>query len=388
VPVNLWQNPWLLQHTTLGSSPKLIQVTGSVQVAIPFDIDMVAYAWTMLKIIFGSKARLRQNSPPLPARLEYEQVPEEQVTAAQREYLRPIDEQLAALNYMPICTFRAKNYANSPTRKHLLRRYGNPSDPASCGLVIVEVKTHVQGIEGCKNSSTAEFTTRFSDGKRLTTRNMPRKSLFDQPPERMVQECPNVTNLAELKRRHDARAQKLGVPVPPRQEISAIFAELVEEHQRNTAYQLERGNYRLAPDGASYLLTDKVFNRGIRNHFLPFGRRVSLTQALFTALIGAVFPLFGILKLAPWIVSSAYEQAAGIMPMSWIAIAVCYLLAGVIMGATCDATKFTWIMLVTYVPAHLIAGWTFGWFPYSTLAFNGSYFVAQALRRRKLVLQT
>jgi hypothetical protein len=357
-------------------------------VAIPFDFDTVAYAGAMLKVIFGSKTRLRQNSQPVPMHFEYEEVPDHQVTAAQRHYLRPIDEQLAALNYLPVCTFRSRNYGNTATRRHLLRRYPNPADAASCALTIVEVKTAVSGVQGCKNSSTAEFTTRFSNGKRLTTRNMPLKSLFDHPPYRIVQECPNVTNLAELKRKHDARARTLGVPVSPRQDVAAIFAELQEEHQRNAQYQLERGNYRRAPDGASYVLTDRVFNRGIRNYFLPFGRRISLTQALFTALVGAVLPLFGILKLAPWIANSPYQQTLGNFPVSWVAIAACYFLAGVIVGAACDGSKFTWIMLVTYVPAHLIAGWTFGWFPYSTLAFNGSYFVAQALRRRKLVLQT
>jgi hypothetical protein len=351
--------------------------------AIPFDIDMLAFGWSTLKVIFGSKARLRQNSRPIPMRFEHEQIPDERLTPAQKEYLRPIDAQLAAINYVPLFAFRVKNYGNN-----LLRRYTNPTDTASCALTIVEVKVNVNGVQGVKNSSSVEFTTRLPEGRRFTTRNMAQKSLLDQPPYRIVQECPSVTNLAELKRKHDAVARTLGVPIPPPQDAQGVFEELQAEHQRYSNYQVERGIYRVAPDGASYVLSDKVFDRGIRNHFLPFGRRISLAHALFSGLIGAVLPLFGILKVAPWIAASPYEQSLGILPLSWMAIAACYFAAGVIMGCISDVTKFSWVMLVTYVPAHLVAGWTFGWFPYSTLAFNASYFVAQAMRRRALVLQT
>ena len=356
--------------------------------AIPFDLDLPVYIWTTVKVVFGSKERLRRNSPPLPKDMEYEEIPDAQLTAAQKEYLHPIDSELAGLNYIPVLTFRAKNYANTSNRRHLLRRYGNSADPASCGLAVVEVKTTVGAVEGCKTSSTAEFTTRFSDGTRLTTRNLPLKSLFEKPPYRVVQDYPNVTGLAELKGKHDSRARKMGTPVPPPQAVSAVFAELSEEHRRNAEYQVQRGNYQLAPDGSSYVLTDKIFHRGILNHFLPFGRRISLVQVLFTALIGTVLPLFGILKLAPWLASNPNVHLLGNLPVPYIGIAFCYLLSGLIMGLTCDAQKFTWIMLVTYIPAHIVAGWSFGWFPYSTLAFNVCFFTGQAMRRRRLILQT
>ena len=58
------------------------------------------------------------------------------------------------------------------------------------------------------------------------------------------------------------------------------------------------------------------------------------------------------------------------------------------MGLVCDVQKSAWIMIVTYLPAHLVAGWSFGLYPYSTIAFIASYYAAQAMRRRSLVLQT
>jgi len=352
-------------------------------VPIPFDIDIFAFAWVTLKVIFGSKARLRRNSRPIPMRFDVGVISEEQLTPAQREYLKPIDAQLLALNYRPLCTFRVTNHGTN-----LLRRYANPADTASCSLTVVEVKVDVNGVKGVKNSCSVEFGTRFSEGKRLSTRNTPQRSLFDQPPYRIVQECPNTTNLAELKRRHDARVPKIGVPLAPPADAPSVLHEFQAEHERYSKFQLDCGNYRLAPDGASYVLGDRVLDRGIRNHFLPFGRRISLVRLLFSALLGAVLPLFGILRLAPWIAGNPNVHLLGNLPVPYLGIAMCYLLAGVIMGLTCDVQKFTWIMLVTYVPAHLVAGWTFGWFPYSTLAFNACYFTAQAMRRRGLVLQT
>src|SRR3974377_1366051 len=106
--------------------------------AIPFDLDLPIFLSTTERILFRSKPRLRQNSRPIPFRFDIEQLSEDQLTPAQREYLKPFDAQLAALSYRPLCTFRAKNYGNN-----LLRRYSNPLDTASCALTIVEVQIDV-----------------------------------------------------------------------------------------------------------------------------------------------------------------------------------------------------------------------------------------------------
>jgi len=63
-------------------------------------------------------------------------------------------------------------------------------------------------------------------------------------------------------------------------------------------------------------------------------------------------------------------------------------LAGIILGFIGEAQSYVWVMLITYVPAHLLGGSTLGWFPYSTLTFGISYFVCQAKRKRQLVLQS
>src|SRR5262249_47566083 len=150
---------------------------------------------------------------------------ESQLTPAQLEYLKPYDLQLARLNYRPLCTFRAKNYGTN-----LLRRYINSADAASCALTVVEVKANVNGVVNVRNSSHIEFATRLRNGDKLITRNMTQKSLFDQPPYRITQDFPNVMDLAELKKRHDAKARGLGEADFPPQDFASVGEELNAEH--------------------------------------------------------------------------------------------------------------------------------------------------------------
>lgn len=350
--------------------------------AFHLDADVLAFAATTFTVIFGSKASLQKNTRPIPTRYDLEEVPESQLTDAQRRYLQPIDEQLQQMNYRADCTFRARNYGSN-----LMRRYSNPADPASCGLTVVEVKIQKGRIEGVRNANSVEFMTRLADGRAVSTRNSPNKSLMDQPPYKIVQEFPNLTDLQALKKRHDALAAQFhsGTSTPP-YGTAAIFEEVQREHARFSEYQVERGVLRRTPDGEAYEITEKVMNRGIRNYFNPFSARFSAAQALFSLLLGAVLPLFAILKLAPG-AAAPYGQGLAFAGPTLL-IALCYALTGAILGLTCKAPSFVWVMLITYVPAHLVAGSSLGWFPYSTLAFYVAYTVSQAKQRRELVLQS
>jgi hypothetical protein len=290
---------------------------------------------------------------------------------------------LADLNYKPLCTYRVANYGSN-----LLRQYYNPADPASCTLTIVEVQTNVNGIKGVKNSHVVNFTTRFSGDKWLTTRNMENKSVMESPDYRVIQEYPHVIDVTQLKKRHDARAASLGTPVSPPSDVASVFEEGQQEHERFSAYQVQHGILRLNPQRDAYIITDKAFNRGILNHFNPFAHRISPPVALFSILIGAVLPLLGILKLAPALAERLGPNPASIVGPETLAIAACYALTGLILGLLAETQNYVWVMLITYIPAHLIAGSSLGWIPYSTLTHVVSYFVCQAKRRRQLVLQS
>jgi hypothetical protein len=350
---------------------------------IPIDGDMIGFLWTTASIVFGSKHRLRKNTKPIPVRYQRQLLDDSQLTERQRNYIAPIDTQLASLGFLPFYTYRATNYVSN-----LIRGYQNPADPASCTVTIVEVRTIVKGVIAVKNSRVVNFTTRLADGKELTTRNMELKSLMDSPDYKIMQECPHVTNLAELKKKHDARLASLTVPVSPPRDVQAVIAEFEKDHDRFSAHQLQRGIYRISAAGDTYEMTDKAFHRGIRNFFNPFAKRISPTTVLFSALLGAFLPLYGILKLAPAMIERFGSSHVSLINPSTLAILACYILTGVILGSLADSPSYIWVMLITYVPAHLVAGWTFGGWPYSTAAHLVTFFVCQAKRKRQLVLQS
>jgi hypothetical protein len=159
-------------------------------------------------------------------------------------------------------------------------------------LTIVELKVQASEVEAVKTASMVSFSTRFADGKLLSTRNMSQKALGDQPPDRIVQECRQTTDLRELKKRHDARASQMGTPMTPATGTSDIFEEQGRDHQRLSEFQVERGIYRLLPGGQAYEVTDKAHVRAIWNHFNPFAHRVSWMELIFSALVGSVCSRF------------------------------------------------------------------------------------------------
>ena len=247
------------------------------------DCDVLGFLWTTVMVAFGSKPQLRKNSLPIPVHYHREVIEESALTEQQKKYFAAFDAELSALNYRPMCTFRVANYGTN-----LLREYLNPGDPANCTVTVVEVKTDVRGLKATTKSCVVSFTTRFSTGKWLVTRNIELKSLMDSPDYRLMQECRNITSLAELKKRHDERSATLGMPLSPPRDVKSLFKEYEEENHRLYGYQVQRGILQLNPQGDAYLLTDKAFNRGILNFFNPFARRLSLTNILFSLLVSAV----------------------------------------------------------------------------------------------------
>jgi len=354
--------------------------------AIPWDADILIFAFTTAKIVLGGKKRLRESKRAIAVHDEMQAIREDSLAKAQKDYIQPVDEELAKLNYFPDFTYGVTNHRNYG--QNLIRRYTNPTDAASCTLMIVELKVKVGDAESATTSSSVGFRTRFANGKHLTTRNMSRQSLMDHAPDRIIQECRHTTNLAELKRRHDGRAAELGPALPPPSGPAAIMEEHQREHKRFCEYQVERGTLQLLPDGEAYEVTDKTRGRGIWNHFNPFAKRLSLKELLLAALVGSFLPLFGILKLAPLVTERLQGTGLSLLPLPWLAIGVCYALAGFIIGMISDRASFQWIMLICYIPAHLIAGWSFGPAPYSTMAFLISFYVIRMKRRRALIFQS
>lgn len=345
----------------------------------PFDLDVVSFVFSTFQV-FASKGAQRKNAKSIPVRYERRLIDDASLTPEQKNYIAPIDAQLAALNYTPLCTYQVINFG-----ANMVRQYFNPTDRASCTLTIVEIRVTVGNRVSVKNSHVVNFTTRFSTGQWLITRNMEHKDVLDTPDFRTIQECLHTTSLVQLKKIHDRRAATFGIPLSPPSSVEALFEESDVDNARTAEFRVQHGSYRLNAEGNAYLLTDKVFNRGIRNHFNPFAGRLSVPVAIFSILVSAVLPLFGILKLAPALEDIGRSSHLPISPER-LAILSCYVLTGIILGFITESQNYVWITLITYIPAHFIADSYLGWAPYSAFAFLISYFVCQAKRKRQLIL--
>jgi hypothetical protein len=230
------------------------------------------------------------------------------------------------------------------------------------------------------------FHTRFTDDTILTTRNMKLKSVLDRPPYQIVQECPQISEPSEMKRRHDARAQSMGCPVAPPADAASTFKDLQSEHERFSAYQLASGCYRLLPGGNSYAVADKAHWRGIRNHLNPFAHRFSAARFLPAALLAAALPVLALLKLAPAAAEAARHVGFPPLAAADAVTLACYLVAGAVIGYVLEHQTFVWVFMLTYLSVRIFAGTDLGPVPYSAFAGAVAYSVAQAKKRRRAVL--
>jgi hypothetical protein len=343
----------------------------------PFDLDLPIFLYTIAHMVFRGVSILRrsQNERAIPVHVKWQELPASALTPEQGDYLARWDKKLEAVNYRPVCTYRTIIFGHN-----LQRAYISPGDKARCTVMIVELKTSGK-LENVGHSCTLRFVTDYADGRRLVTLNTKVEALHDEPPHLIVQRCPNVNNVAELKRRHDRLAATLGEATWPPADAKSIFE--LDDRRRKTfdQYQLERGTRKLTPSGDAYIQTDKAYWRAIRNHYNPFAQRFSLARLLPAILIGAGLPLISLWKLAP-----AAAHLASMLGVEEAINLAAYLTAGAVLGYILDRSSFVWTFLITYIAAHAMMGWSFGPVPYSILAALASFYARRATQRRRLIL--
>ena len=347
----------------------------------PVDTDLAVFVFTVGNVVFGSMPKLRRNAVPVPVKYEIEEVPAPALSDGQAACFAPYDEKLREMGYWPVCTYRIANYGHN-----LMRTYVNPGETSRCAVMIVEIRVEVGGMRPVSSSCTMSFHTMFSDHTMLTTRNMKLKSILDRPPYQTVQECPYITEPAEMKRVHDAKAAKMGCPVPPASTVDQVFKELNEEHDRFCDYQLAQGTFQMNPDGTSYALADKAHWRGIRNHFNPFVHRIYTLRFLPALLMAVFLPVLAALKLAPAAAAAATNMGFSPSTAAEAMILASYLVAGAVIGFMLESATFVWVFLLTYIPVRVVGATPLGPMPYSALAGFVAYAVAQAKKRRRVVL--
>lgn len=347
------------------------------------DTDLIVFLATVGRILLVGPLHIRRNNRPIPVRFDIEQLDPGSLTPEQQRYLQKFDEKFAALNYAPTVTYRASNYG-----QNLIRSYVNPMEPVRAIVMIVETTTKVGSTVNKSQSCMLEFFTYFTDGRLLTTRNMRLKSLMNEPPWRIMQECPRINDPAELRRRHMARVTKIdSVPLPAASDFASVSKEFQSGHERYSQHQVQTGIYRLHPSGAFYVLTNKVGWRGIRNFLNPFAQRFSPWRFVPAALAGISLPVFASVMAAP--LAAQHAQALGLAPelASSLMMLSAYGLAGAIVGYLLEKNTFLWSFLLTYLGVGAVIGFHVSPLPYSTIAGIIGHYAALVAKSGRLILQ-
>ncbi len=346
-----------------------------------FDQDAVVFAIAVGVILITGLSQLRRSVSRIPFKFQLEEVPPEKLSPQQSRFLAQQDAILAPLYYQPIGSYRVANYGHN-----LMRSYMRPGDPARCVVMVVEHRANAGGGNHVAQAWQYEFITHFADGRVLSTNNMRLKSLLDSPQEFVKQALPGLRDPAEIKKRHDARAATMGVPVSPAMDLGKIFAEIESEHERLCSFRVKQGNYKVDDSGSSYALTDRVYWRGIRNFLNPFVHRFSMLQFVSALVAAAALPLLGLQRFVPIAAAMAGNNGYSQNAVIYLSTALCYLLVGGAIGYALEHHTFVWVFLLCLVSVHGVLGWNVSVGGFGFLASMAGHWVAQMKQRRRVFL--
>ena len=310
--------------------------------------DLGAFLLMKASVIPRSLVRLRQRAP-LPVEIELRTLRDTELTERQRSFFSPFDQKLEALGYRPYCTYTATNTGG----KGLSRNYVNPLDSANCTVMVVEVETLVQGQKHFGQASSVHFVTRFGDGRRCATSNSGAMQLFDLPPGWKAQRCRNVTDIAELKRRHDRLASGMGLPLPAIADEAALLETARDHHRVYLGHQVSTGLYALDPGGITLRPTDRFHWRAIRRHYNPFFHPFRVDGFLPAALLGAGLPLLAS-RGAEHFSSMLAPNAVTTAPLATMVTTIGVILGGVAAGWFLKRQSILWTFLLIYLPLCLL----------------------------------
>lgn len=319
--------------------------------------------------------RIRRNVF-LPRDLQFQEVPSEKLTPAQLSFLKPYDDQLTDLQFRTFKTFRVPNLLGH----NLVRVYLNSADPAKCALTMVAAKNK------SLFTSYVEFATHYADGTHLTVNNNRRIGLFDPPPWVITDRNPGLNDMAELKSRHDKKAQGLLQRGVVFYTPDNYFEDLQQYHRKSCEYQESKGLLRWDDRARVYRATTWTALRGVISHLNPFAdRNFSIRRLLFGLAIGGGLPVTVTLERVPlsvWLLSHA--GAYGPLASSLVPL-VAYTIGGIAIGILFSRRIFIWGLLLGVLPSRLLFGGLAG-VGYSLWMASLADLVGRAHNRRKNIL--
>jgi hypothetical protein len=272
----------------------------------------------------------------LPRHLELQLIPDSQLTRKQSEFFASYDSQLKALGFEPLTTYRMSNI---PKSKNLLRTYLSSTEPTRCTVQISAA------INGPVQFDQVHFVTEFGDQSRTFTTNRLNSETFDREPDKFVLECRGLTDLAELKRRHDQFTEQYRTRGPVFVGRDNFEALVKEQYEREVSHQVRQKLLWLDAAKDEYRVTLRWAMRMQRNMFNPFADNFTLKK-LAVALAAGSLPVLANLEQAQLL------QSMNQTNVDWVpGVMLAYVVAGVAAGLLFGHKSFLWAFLLALIPS-------------------------------------
>lgn len=289
--------------------------------------------------------------PGLPAVLQFEEVPDADLSDLQAAHLARLDAAFEALHYRPVFNIRVANLSNA----NLSRFYTSDADPAL--LLTSLLRVQVPRAEA-RNADYVEMITRYRDGTALTTSNSPTTSPFDRLPNRLTQRFPGLDPV-RLKQRHDLAAQPLAGREALWHARENILDRWQESHRQWCEHQASAGLLRLEARTRMYRPATPVALRAILKSLNPLGDAVTPLRLLAAIAWGSVLPSAGILALRALpparLASAAAALHVSASLVGKVALVALLIVPGLAAGRLFGQKHFVGGLVLGLIPALLLA---------------------------------
>jgi hypothetical protein len=314
---------------------------------IPEPATLDLWVWGILVVpVVVVGIPLILSSVRVPRGLAFEEIPDAELSDAQRRWFERVGERLREVGFEPAVTFRAPDLPSH----NLSRAFVSGRD----GSVAIAMALRDQREGSVLSDNLLEITTEFGDGSFVNTRSRTITDLFDLLPgyRRYV----HVTrDPLTLHQHHDHHCREHTAASPQPVIADRLLARMAEFHERWIAHQMGRGLLR-ERDAQTCGASLRLALRGVGSFFNPFGDRFSLPRLLAGLAAGLGAPLIAVLALGhPGVPLVATVQS--LAPMShhlaeMLTLAPVLLASAATLGWIFESRAVVWAPLLVS-----LAGW-------------------------------